>query len=513
VSIARAVYSDADVYLIDDCLSALDAHVGKKILDKVLLGHLKDKTRIMVTHHLHFLDRMDSVILMHHGRVAIEGPFAEIENSVEYQEFSSGGGKLEKEESQENLDQEPEPQDQKDVNKKLSKIKEDIIIDKKGDAEVGKLTKKETRFTGQVGMSVYIFYFKNGGICLTILIMLLLALMVFSKIVADWWVGQWAKNSFSSFTSGDYIRVYAYLVGLYALVAVLKALVWSYFVSLSSTNIFAKLIWNVLRKPMSFFDTTPSGVILNRGTNDMEEADKNFPLRFDGFLELLFQIVSSIMLAVIVSPYVLVIIIFDGVIFYFNMKKYVKTSTELRRLAQMSKSPILTTLNEMMQGSAVLRTYQVKDWIFGKWMTFHNRAWTVEYHEKMSENWIKIRTEFCLVSIVFVAGLLIVYGKTSSINPVTDGASLALVITYLITLTSKLGFFVFQMSEVAKGGSIIQRLREYCDDELFEAELEAPKARTNWPESGKIEVKDISVRYRDGLPDVLNKLSFTIDSC
>jgi ABC-type multidrug transport system fused ATPase/permease subunit len=267
--------------------------------------------------------------------------------------------------------------------------------------------------------------------------------MVCSKIAADWWVGQWAKNAFDGYDSGDYIRVYSYLVGLYSLFNLTKSLVFGVFVAISSTNIFKKLIWNVLRKPMSFFDTTPSGVILNRGTNDMEVADKDFPMRFNGFLDFLFDILATIIISVVVTPYVLIIIVIDTFIFYRNMKKYVKTSTELRRLTQMSKSPILTTLSEMMKGSAVLRTYGVKDWIFKKWMKFHNRAWKVEFHEKMSENWIKIRTELALVSIVFVTGVLIVYGKTSSINPVTDGASLALVVTYLIALTSKLGFFVF----------------------------------------------------------------------
>jgi ABC-type multidrug transport system fused ATPase/permease subunit len=412
---------------------------------------------------------MDSIVLMKQGNIAVQGDYNEIKDSEEYKEFAQSGEKQSSSSNDEEDNSTTSHNEENDSDSKLennlkSKIKEEIVIDKKGDIEEGKLSKKETRFTGQVGLGVYGFYFKNGGIFMTLLIFLLLVLMVGSKIAADWWVGQWAKDGFPELSSSDYIRIYAYFVALYGIMNFTKSIIWGMFVSVSSTNIFKKLIWNILRKPMSFFDTTPSGIILNRGTNDMEVADKDFPLRFNGFLDLLFEILASILIAVIVTPYVLIIIVIDTAIFYFNMKKYVKTSTELRRLTQISKSPILTTLNEMMQGSAVLRTYGVKDWIFKKWMKFHNRAWKVEFHEKMSENWIKIRTEFSLVTIVFVAGVLIVYGKTSAINPVTDGASLALVVTYLITLTSKLGFFVFQMSEVAKGGSVIERLQEYCDD-------------------------------------------------
>ena len=122
VSIARAVYADRDIYLIDDCLSALDAYVGKKILDEVFLDFLKEKTRVMVTHHLHFLDELDHVIVVEKGKISVQGSFEEIKDSQEYKTFSTT---LKEEEEKEQKEQE-EAEKEDSLNK--DEKKPDIFV-------------------------------------------------------------------------------------------------------------------------------------------------------------------------------------------------------------------------------------------------------------------------------------------------------------------------------------------------------------------------------------------------
>lgn len=88
ISIARAVYSNADIYLIDDALSALDAHVGAKIMDQVFKQELFNKTKILVTHKIDVLKDVDRIILMKQGAILLDDDRQSVMNSPEFQEYS-----------------------------------------------------------------------------------------------------------------------------------------------------------------------------------------------------------------------------------------------------------------------------------------------------------------------------------------------------------------------------------------------------------------------------------------
>ena len=84
--IARAVYSDSDIYLVDDCLSALDAYVGQRIFEDVLCGSLKSKTRVMATHHLNKLSdsSIDRILLFKDGLIVADGTYEEISQHPDF---------------------------------------------------------------------------------------------------------------------------------------------------------------------------------------------------------------------------------------------------------------------------------------------------------------------------------------------------------------------------------------------------------------------------------------------
>ena len=469
ICIARAVYSNSDIYLIDDCLSALDAYVGKAILNKVFLEYLKDKTRIMATHLLQFLGQTDSVVFMKEGEIFAQAKFEVLQKNYFYLEFAEkheSGRKGVDDDDRGDLrvsinpfseskrsaeadllginrraqDQENEGNmaeiDQNEPSQPLETTGSTLalklinqanietiennnteinvtVLDETSDGlQEGKLTKKEARYTGQVGIDVYWFYLSQGGCLLTTLTLLFYTLSVSNQVLVDWWIGKWSQKGFPSLSQIQYIQIYTFLVIAFLLTFWLKFSTYGTFSSKVSLNIFKKMFWNILRRPMNFFDTTPSGLVLNRCTNDVEVVDYDFPIQFGKFQDILFSVLATFLLAAVASPAVLGIIFVNVVAFSVLLRMYLKTSMELKRLFQMSKSPILSTVSEMMNGSCIIRSFGYTKAILGRWKKFHNASQSVLVHDNYSQIWIQLAVEISIGIFALTFGLLVVVGKT-----------------------------------------------------------------------------------------------------
>ena len=132
---------------------------------------------------------------------------------------------------------------------------------------------------------------------------------------------------------------------------------------------------------------------------------------FGLFLDFAFIIIGSFILAGIVTPLVLVLIAINCVIFFWVMKKFLRTSTELRRLSQLSISPILSKVSELMNGRVTIRTYNSKEYLLKIWEKNHDLNKNILYHERVSNVWLHVRVELSIISIVTLSGFLIALSK------------------------------------------------------------------------------------------------------
>lgn len=293
ISIARALYSNRDIYIVDDCLSALDAYVGKNILENVFKKFLKGKTVVMVTHNLTFLDDFDKIFLIENGRIAREGKIGEIrdtdefrEYAIEVEEIEKEGREEEEEESVGFLDDDyddfldenggnlntynsdnPNIKDKgnelnsldvpaegkievlqrgdKVNNKKLNILDKDdrdfMNSDISGNSEEssektkklkkkGILMVKETRFTGAVGGKVYKYYFSKGGFCGVFVFVILAILTILLELFGEWWIGQWSFDALG-LSLGTYAWIYFGISGLFIVFYLLKSLAYAVFSS------------------------------------------------------------------------------------------------------------------------------------------------------------------------------------------------------------------------------------------------------------------------------------------
>lgn len=469
INIARAVYSNSDIYLIDDALSALDAYVGKKIMNLVFKKELKGKTRVMVTHYLHLLDQVDKVVLVDSGEIKAFGTYDEIRKMEVFKKFAMAekeeiitkedgetlNGEEKEEESQsqienseikEDKDDKDDKEDKDDIlgnldnNHKLginnnnnddddddnnevndddNMKKESILIQDNSKIlntnttskeEKGKLTKEEKRNTGQVGIGVFFYYFSKTGKGLTTFVFLFYFLVIAAKMGCDWWVGQWMGGNFN-LDDKVYFSIYI-LLSLFAFIcAIYRAFSNGYMAQRGAVRMFRSIVWNILRRPMSFFDTTPSGVIINRCTSDVNELDYTIPWFLGFFSNIFFNFIGVFILTMVASPTTIIFIFIAFALVYRNFKIYLITAIELKRMVQMGNSPVISITSEFIEGATIIRNYGKSARMLEKFEKKADLYHSSYFHNQRVNVWMRAKIELLLTLVVACTVFSIVVNK------------------------------------------------------------------------------------------------------
>jgi ABC-type multidrug transport system fused ATPase/permease subunit len=265
LNIARAIYFDSDIILMDDPLSAVDAHVGRHIMDQAICGLLKDKCRILATHQLHVLSRCDRVVVMDDGRINAVDTFENLmRDNILFQRLMSTTTQ-----DQENDKEEEEEEDETD---NIDKV-EAVPAKKTKRGKQAALMQQEDRATTAVGWDVWKAYMlASGNVLYPIFIVLSIVLTNASNIMTSFWLTYWTSGKYN-LTTGQYIAGYASLAALQAIMMFIYSTVLSVAGTNASKNMLQKAMTRVLRAPMSFFDTTPLGRITNRFSKDVHVMD------------------------------------------------------------------------------------------------------------------------------------------------------------------------------------------------------------------------------------------------
>jgi ABC-type multidrug transport system fused ATPase/permease subunit len=290
LNIARAIYFDADIILMDDPLSAVDAHVGRHIFDNAITGLLKDKCRILATHQLWVLSRCDRILWLEGGKVQAFDTFNNLmaENKGFQHMMTTTDVEGEKEEA--HADNDEIEEEKKDMKK----------TGNKGTA----LMQVEERAVESVPWSVYSSYIRaSGSIFNFVVVVGLLIAAQGANIATSLWLSYWTSDKFG-YSTGAYIGVYAGLGTIQALLFFFFSLTLTIFATTSSRVMLSKAIYRVLRAPMSFFDTTPLGRITNRFSRDVDTMDNNLADAIRMYFFTLSLIISVFILIIAYFHYV-----------------------------------------------------------------------------------------------------------------------------------------------------------------------------------------------------------------
>lgn len=495
ICIARAVYANADIYIIDDALSAVDTDVGNQIMEEVFIKQLKGKTRIMVTHKLAIRSRFDELIYMEQGRVIAQGTLNEVEKNEEFQLFIENTSRFSSSTSQIN----------QVVNPKL-------IVNKKENKDKGKLTKLENYNKGQVGLGTYLFYINSGGLKTGIVTISLFFLSTMMSIWLDWWIGDHLESVFGKSSTLLAKLKYILLIGMLVIVVIIRMTLSGRFATDCSYNIFKAMIYNILRRPMSYFDTIPSGIIMNRCTKDTFSVDYSLP---DTLMQGLETAILFFLTFLIASYYTVIVSIF-ALIFMYVIKRYLvkfmKTSIQLSRMSKITSSPVLTKLTEMINGAVIIRQFRKQQYFKDKFEEHSDLDSTVMFHELISDAWLKLRLETSILLIIWASIFALAIGKINGNFGSQNVVATGLILNYLLLLSNMTGSFMSVQSRTMKEISGVERMQEFIEYPEQEAPWTINNDLDEWPENGDIDIQNLSVRYRTGLPLILDNLNLKIES-
>ncbi|CAJ1962148.1 unnamed protein product [Sphenostylis stenocarpa] len=513
VSMARAVYSNSDVYIFDDPLSALDAHVARQVFDKCIKGELRGKTRVLVTNQLHFLSQVDRIILVHEGMVKEEGTFEELSNNGPlFQKLMENAGKMEEYE-EETVD--TEIIDQKPSSKPVANGEVDDYAKSGNKPKEGKsvLIKQEERETGVVSLNVLIRY-KNalGGFWVVLILFACYVSTETLRISSSTWLSHWTdKSATEGYNPAFYNLIYATL----SFGQVLVTLTNSYWLIISSLyaarRLHEAMLSSILRAPMVFFQTNPLGRVINRFAKDLGDIDRNVAPFVNMFLGQVSQLLSTFILIGIVSTMSLWAILPLLVLFYVAYLYYQSTAREVKRLDSISRSPVYAQFGEALNGLSTIRAYKAYDRmadINGKSMDNNIRFTLVNIS---GNRWLAIRLETLGGLMIWLTATFAVMQNGRAENQEAFASTMGLLLSYALNITSLLTG-VLRLASLAENSlNAVERIGTYID-----LPSEAPsiiddnRPPPGWPSSGSIRFEDVVLRYRPELPPVLHGLSFTI---
>ncbi|KAI5710680.1 hypothetical protein M8J75_010653 [Diaphorina citri] len=532
VSLARAVYNDADMYFLDDPLSAVDSHVGK---------HIFDNTRVLVTHGITYLPEVDQIIVLKNGQVsesgnyqellAKKGDFAEFlishiqEERAEDEEVSKVtqdlleldpqlGETLQRQRSQ-SASQRSHHSETGSIRSRTrsgSDVKPKDVTDPKIIMD-GKLTDTEKAETGSVKWQVYLHYLKSIGLPLSMAAILLNIAFQGFAIGSNIWLSVWSEDK-STIVNGTqdvgkrdlYLGVYGAL-GLGQVLSVLTSSICVAEGSLLASSVLHEfLLTRVFSAVIQFFDTTPQGRIISRFSKDVDILDNAIPFCIKSWLLCLFGVLATIFVICYSTPVFIFVIVPVSVLYFFIQRFYVATSRQLKRLESVSRSPIYSHFGETVTGAQTIRAYGVEE-RFIKESEIRVDFNQVSYFPSVISNrWLAVRLETVGNLITFSAALLAVLSK-ETLNAGLVGLS----VSYAMQITQTLNWLVRMTSDVETNIVAVERIKEYGETPQEAEWVNDKKPKDEWPEKGEVEFKDYKVRYREGLELVLRGLNFKVN--
>ncbi|KAJ0240059.1 ABC transporter C family member 2 [Hirschfeldia incana] len=518
VSMARAVYSNSDVFIFDDPLSALDAHVGQQVFEKCIKRELGQKTRVLVTNQLHFLSQVDRIILVHEGTVKEEGTYEELSNNGPlFQRLMENAGKVE-EYSEENGEAEAVQTTVAPLtNGNTNTLQMNGTDDKKAKEENkgGKsvLIKQEERETGVVSWRVLKRYQDAlGGAWVVMMLLLCYVLTEVFRVTSSTWLSEWTDAG----TPKRHGPLFYNLI--YALLSfgqVLVTLTNSYWLIMSSLyaakRLHDNMLHSILRAPMSFFHTNPLGRIINRFAKDLGDIDRTVAVFVNMFMGQVSQLLSTVVLIGIVSTLSLWAIMPLLVLFYGAYLYYQNTAREVKRMDSITRSPVYAQFGEALNGLSTIRAYKAYDRmaeINGRSMDNNIRFTLVN----MSANrWLGIRLETLGGLMIWLTASFAVMQNGKAENQQAFASTMGLLLSYALNITSLLTG-VLRLASLAENSlNAVERVGNYIEIPS-EAPLviESNRPPPGWPSSGSIKFEDAVLRYRPQLPPVLHGVSFFI---
>ncbi|XP_069685044.1 ATP-binding cassette sub-family C member 4-like isoform X2 [Periplaneta americana] len=593
INLARAVYRSADIYLLDDPLSAVDTHVGKHLFDECIKTHLGSKTRILVTHQLQYIKDADLVVILNNGEIENQGTFTEMQNSgLNFAKLLAKEPNSDDEDehvpTRERLISEKSIHDENE-NRRRS-VRRDGTTRRSSRREKGSSFRKdgtlrnsftnedyqstlrksvirrhmrqpslvsanssswfgddmddadeelsqETRGFGSLGWRTYWQYFKNGGnICYLIFTLCMLIIAQLSTSSADYWVTFWTNEEVvrkanretmnewilanetgqelptvipdtTLVSKWDSLIIYLVLIICCMSLTLLRSILFVKTCMRASIRLHNNMFSSILRGAMRFFDTNPSGRILNRFSKDIGAIDELLPRFMLESIQVFLVLIGILVNIAIVNPYFIIAMVVLGFCFYGVTKVYLATSRNVKRLEGITRSPVYSHLSDTLTGLTTIRISGAQEMVkigFDSRQDDHTAAWSLFLGTSIAFGfWMDI------LSSLFVAIITLTFFLVGE----EIGAKVGLALSQALIVTGMLQYGLLRTTEVVSQMTAVERVLEYTNIEK-EPDLESKpdkKPDPSWPSQGALEFDHLQLKYAEDQPYVLKNLNFKVE--
>lgn len=571
VALARAVYARADICILDDPLSAVDAHVGKSIFQNCIASQLQGTTRVLTTNQIHYAasPEVDMVIVVKNGTV-VESGFRDelLSQDSEFSRMLKSTGEISttKESSQSERSRSTENsrfehtqtvlREDAEIQKTITAAEEKVSqanestrltgADEQkgyGAIHVGKLTDKETKKKGRVELTHYKTYLSGMGAKMWVPSIILCALGAqIASLSVNVWLSDWSDQKDEQST---FFRLTVFLVFGLATILIAGGSAFSLaFGSIrASVLLHEKLLLSVFGAPSSFFNSTPDGRLVNRFNSDFDKIDSSLSSTMQSLLRITLNLVFTLGLILWVTPTFIFVVIPIAAVCLYVQEFYRKSSVDLRRLEALARSPLYSHFSETIDGVVTIRAFGDVPRSKSINNKYTDELVTTTYASTFANRWLSVRLEGLGTILIFGATLLAVLTPPDK----TSAAMIGLVLSYTMQILGAMTWSVRQFTETESQLSAVERVAEYSNPPFPQEEnggLEQflkekmgdtstlkrnestglisketamnlsqglSKRNSRWPRRGRIVFEAVEMKYRDDLDPALKEVSFTVE--
>ncbi|CAF4534461.1 unnamed protein product [Rotaria magnacalcarata] len=481
VSLARALYSNADIFLLDDPLSAVDAHVGTHIFKNVIgpKGLLNGKTRLLVTHGISHLSKCDDIIVVSQGEIIDHGSYNDLmirsnilqdfvhsvptSHDEDYQRRTSD---LESSKSIPTTPSElianPFESIENDTQQdELQPVLNEIAEEKR------KTIEKEFVQTGSVKLNIFSIHIRSCKLFMVGLIMIFFGLTICASLSTNIWLSKWTdtvksktltNNTSSRSNQIYYMNIYSILGLIQGFLGFTMQLMQKFASYIAGRKLHWMILIGILHAPSSFFDTTPIGRIINRFSKDIDVVDSTLPNAFSQSLTILITVIATLIILIYGSLKIRLIQYrsIPNCLYICYKRVYMSSSRQLRLLDSVTRSSIYANFSETIQGLTSIRAYQAQQSFIDLSDKFMDRNQSYHLASSVSNRWLGLRLEMIANLLTLLTAITAVFMR-DSLTAVTVG----LMITFALQITHSLNMLVRVSSDVETNIVSVERIDEY----------------------------------------------------
>ncbi|KAL7437637.1 hypothetical protein ACHAXH_004865 [Discostella pseudostelligera] len=528
VSLARVVYSNPDIALFDDPLSALDAGTSRNVFDRLFQQDgrnlLSNTAVVLVTHSSHFLHRVNQIMVVVDGKVPFHGTWGEL-SEVRVDDDPKAKIAIESilnavQESNKNAPRHSDFNRSSLRSTQVSAFREAMLQTE--DVAEGVIT-PEAREHGLTRAWAWTLWFRHsGGVVFTLGVSLLLILEKAFYFLTEWWLLIWTEatdsptmfigvwfppQSIGIEAQSRYLAVYGIMLTL-AVVCAFFRTVWIVSGGIRcSKKLYSVMTHSVLHSPMVYFETTPMGRLLNRFTYDTEILDVTLVWCMSLLLISLSWFATSLIVMVAILPWMFVVLVPLSILYMLTHFHYRKSGADLQRLDALSRSSLHVMLSEAVEGSATIRTFRKIPTFIDRFQGFADESTAAQMNFIAAQRWLGVRIGLLGAVVVFVACLLVVtLNKFFNLS----AGFVALLVRWSAGFTVALGILLDNATEAEGAVTAIERIQKMTEIQQEPGFVNGESVDISWPSRGELEFRDVKMRYRPKLPLSLDGLSFRV---